>query len=1054
MNPERFQSETGQSIEDSRCFFVSNSSPLFYTVNPRSGISLRQQEQLGAPSILKSFRDLPGCTRLSSSLSNLDSKRTQLPLLPDFYQKGTMGKSLPGHHSSKRYVRERYSNPPFKVNAKIKHVYTQEVTTIENQDQNHYQHHRHRHSPESQVVTCHRQTQTEPSFFPESKQKVGKAEMEGKQEVDEVEEEEEKLQKVSHANSQEEAVPRADASTSPIPPPLPDSLSTTGGVSPFSGCSQMTVYPPLNYVKKLEDLEKITGHIVIQRFFTRTDDAFGTWLERQLGMTSKSVSVDTSEFENAKTAELNDAVDAADANPNEVELNNEFSEETDAIVIEGGDDNDDKSDIEPVQEGIISGAISNPGDGNPQETENLQRVETPIADAECAFADQVKCECYLEDLERSEEFELLKEIEDQIIAEEITQDTTEPPEIISNEDAVETLMSSATTDFTPFDSESIPPEDSSKVEDIDEVVRCTLEAYLAAPFSFEESEDHVGSIDDENLKTGRDGGSPTSLVKSEIDSGRADSIQSSQEKPSGDGMDDVEGNTSHDSVETVYEMPIPSTSSKELLMQQTEDELPKTGDNDIDEHAARLQRSLSADSCIGTESSGETKNLHNESQSSNEIEGLETILDPSAATESCNELKELVDISLGSAIPAPLTRRMSMIKPLPLGRRQSARSQRSLAFEEQGRAPSISSSHGGREDKTDAEDADASESESEISRRSDHFLTKSKNVGMLKQEDYSKVGTDLELEEVEEYGDEGEEDERDAFDAMIANHLKYSRGLHSANRRSRLNRGTQTTKSIEPSTSGSLSSCSSSNSSFDVEIISKSKRITTAGSSEGGDHQQHVHKHHESDILTPSNLTMAWHEGGRRRSYLPSSSSSLNLLNMKFSLGKEFESEVSIRMPTKSSANVTPSSILPPHGSGIGGKSLMSSSRTHHHFHQANRGVSSSSHHSQPHHVYTQHQGQSPPSALHPGEPTTELQSLWKDVRNKLDVHVDEIMTTTLPEEESLHVRGNGIGQVESNISTPHTSQPNSSRTAVSKLKKNEERIKRSLQRLQKILDD
>lgn len=247
------------------------------------------------------------------------------------------------HDDDYRFVRERY-NPPFKVNAKIRHVYTQEVTTIEhgpdNHDNNspnhHHQqlssqrgsqpnshHHSHHHRSGRSlhdVVTCHRQTQTEPipQLFPEegeskqkpevgdehAKSKAGDENNDNDEKVVERMEEEKLFSRSPNSKSLDQSreetenlistkTNRVDASTSPIPSPYFTDPSTNASASafltenttanPFTGCSQMSVYPPLNYVRKLEDLEKITGHIVIQRFFTKTDDAFGSWLEKTVG---------------------------------------------------------------------------------------------------------------------------------------------------------------------------------------------------------------------------------------------------------------------------------------------------------------------------------------------------------------------------------------------------------------------------------------------------------------------------------------------------------------------------------------------------------------------------------------------------------------------------------------------------------------------------------------------------------------------------------------------------------------------------------------------------
>ena len=279
------------------------------------------------------------------------------------------------------------------MNAKIRHVYTQEVTTVEGRDQLETQ-----ANHQSQTVTCHRQTQTEPQSFPESKQR-----QEVEQIIDEDNENGKMCEEKSDKSGQnvspsleikrETETKKVDASTSPIPSPY-FPISTPDTMSPFTGCSQMSVYPPLNYVRKLEDLEKITGHIVIQRFFTRTDDAFGSWLEKQLGMTSKSVSVDTSEFEseNAKEGELhkvNDDDDGANASA----TNNE-------IVI----DSEKQEEIQEVcNEGTISGAVSNPGEGGFLETENQRQSEEDSQklsnNADCTLDDPVKCECYLKEIE-------------------------------------------------------------------------------------------------------------------------------------------------------------------------------------------------------------------------------------------------------------------------------------------------------------------------------------------------------------------------------------------------------------------------------------------------------------------------------------------------------------------------------------------------------------------------------------------------------------------------------------------------------------------------------
>lgn len=901
-----------------------------------------------------------------------------------------------------RFARERYNNPPFKVNAKIRTVYTQEVTTIEGQG--------HNNLPNS--LTCHQQTQTEPLHGPD-----GKAKAEAIQEVehDDTADDREATKGAGEAGGSSTITStdsRVDASTSPIPPPyFPASATTDPSTNPFAGCSQMTVYPPLNYVRKLEDLEKITGHIVIQRFFTRTDDVFGSWLEKQLGMTSKSVSVDTSEFENAKTAELREN-DQEGHEACQEEDTDTSKLEDEIIVTHKKFDNLSQSTATASDFNQAGTESEHKEERNQSRSEIIENVDSKSnhCTAECGLADHIKCECYLDEGCQNNDDSGIEQVPDE--------ESTPTPNNNATDDLVENVT------VVPTD-KSKSNQSENNEQDIDEVVRCTLEAYLLAPL---ESED-MNEVEEESQKEkGRDisneeetdRSTPVNGVKSEIDSGRADSIRSHEKT----ALEDIEGNTSHDSVETVFEI---CTNPLKLETDLLEDE------NKGESASPRiLQRSLSADSCIGTESSGDAKNqTTNASQSSNDtIEGIDPIVVSS---------KELVDLSLGSpasAPPAPTklpslaTTAKAMTMTL-VRRASSGKSQRSNSPCSAGATGRTGSR---RNEKTDAEGEDAdgeSETESEIM---DNFLLSAK----LNKQQHHQEGTDLELEEVDE--DEGGDDDRDAFDTMVANHLKYSRGLPTAARRSKLNRGTQTTKSIEPSTtSGSVSPCSSSNSSFDVEIISKSKRITTTSSSAGGTIYQE-----QQDMITPSNMTLAWHEGGRRRSYLPNSSSSLNLLNMKFSLGKDFESEVSIRMPTtnntksSTSNNTSATSMLLPGSGATSTKPLMSGSRMHHHNYYQGRGLSPAS---QP----QQHHPSFPPPAT-TGE-STELQSLWKDVRTKLDVQMDEMVGTIQeePEDTGLQVRGNGI--------LPAESAPTSA-TAVVKLKKNEERIKKSLQKLKKILDD
>ncbi|CAG7819361.1 unnamed protein product [Allacma fusca] len=72
-----------------------------------------------------------------------------------------------------------------------------------------------------------------------------------------------------------------------------------------------------HYLKKLEDLEKITGHFVIQRFFTRTDQDFTLWLEQQLASRSAEEGKDPEEGEPDEVPEDAKPVSETEDVPNE-----------------------------------------------------------------------------------------------------------------------------------------------------------------------------------------------------------------------------------------------------------------------------------------------------------------------------------------------------------------------------------------------------------------------------------------------------------------------------------------------------------------------------------------------------------------------------------------------------------------------------------------------------------------------------------------------------------------------------------------------------------------
>ncbi|OXA36599.1 hypothetical protein Fcan01_28636 [Folsomia candida] len=145
--------------------------------------------------------------------------------------------------------------------------------------------------------------------------------------------------------------------------------------------------------------------------------------------------------------------------------------------------------------------------------------------------------------------------------------------------------------------------------------------------------------------------------------------------------------------------------------------------------------------------------------------------------------------------------------------------------------------------------------------------------------------------------------ELDQFDTIIENHEKEKRLRPIFRKR---NVSTQTSKSVESSTvscttesrSTTATTTASSASSFDLEFISKTKKYISHIPSSS------KHQHEQSSETYATTAAAAASAGGedvelgrKHRSYLPTGSSGLNILNMRFTMGREFESEVSIRIP-------------------------------------------------------------------------------------------------------------------------------------------------------------
>jgi len=727
----------------------------------------------------------------------------------------------------------------------------------------------------------------------------------------------------------------------------------------------LTCIIPPSYVRKLEDLEKITGHIVIQRFFTKTDHIFGSWIEKQLGMTTKTVAVDTAGL--IQPEKIREVEDFSRTNTNTVQRTEyDFSTscDDDSYVNRKGS-NSSSGWMEDFQKANGGNKIIKkkaPRDRSNIDEEILMELLRHVEKHPSSSLTSLN------------ESSGAKIEEDKKEAGNFTQEDTDG-QVFRAAKRVEHRVSSLGTNLSELEKEIIPNEvadnfsteknsDGSLEEDKgdEKSIKSLMIEPVKTPRSFSIVDECLGSspiLQTQNEHPNEKSKHETQELASKETANELSNIQNPEEsikipeaaivtenlidknetkpnfspilqstKDSSDMAETVvlSEATNNPEIGNIPELNHPILKENENLKSQ-----PELSEMKL--HARQID-SISADSCLGTEENYSSSNY------------IQSVISSSRLSEELNPLIPEAEEKIISENGSPSSSHFSVLDDnIPPGQILCKSDQ------EEEDNDSINSLQNKDE-----------ECYSECSsRRLSHG---SFSIPAIPEESHNEDLGDL-----------------DEFDSIIATHRKRSGGLVSTRRIIPRNMSTQTTRSIEESTIGSsatsdgVSSCnekdedddSSSVSSYELEVVSK-KIVTTT-----------------------SNTKVEPKQSGRS-AYLPSGASSLNLLNMKFSVGKDFESEVSIRMATP---NVGKS------------RGIYSNANA--------AGVSSGG--------------------------ADELHNLWTNVKGKMESKLEKF---PLPS-KGLQVKGTGMKLVDSSGNTNEN---------IDGTFQQQDRIKRSLLRLNKLLDD
>ncbi|XP_035709954.1 uncharacterized protein LOC118436299 [Folsomia candida] len=880
---DQFQPETGRGRQT--LLVSSVSSPLFYTVSGPEKVGSKKYyvEQLGCPSIIKpSFRDLgPGCTRLSAVGFPSTSYR-QFPL--DKLNKTIMGKSPPAAATtatgSKRFSVNRgdkFMSHPVKVNAKIRHIYSHITSTMSESSTNSHQ------STVSTHTQTDLQTATSTDFENEDDNDVPQ------------------ILSVDEETFVDAELMSRDAFTCMTPPPTPNN-----SVQLFPD-EMLTHSVPPAYAGKLADLEKITGHIVIQRFFTRADEAFGMWLEKQLGMNVKSVGVGEEVVYDSSSP-----ADAVHPNMDKYETSRISSAKKlrESRILEK---------IIEVDDILAGEEVVHHSEGVPLLDLAESNLDPEVA--ECSIEDSVRCECFADEfsekcIEQVEEegHEQVSLISGKTITNSKELTNIEEEEIISQCIAVEIIRGKLKDEQLETELRLGGRQDS-----LDDII---TQHSVVDNNNFDKNEISSTTNDrpcipdvidvSQFYNTNSSNSVPQQLSQCETETNEdSEDLKTVISNPS---MTESQLESQHKVAEYLgkLEMSSPTIHDASTSANSINSELDKDDNLDGEDLTSSdvIKRSVSVDSCIGTESSGERTAFndsgilldsarldmdipeeievifvadHNNDKIASS-EGLEDV----HSQETVQETLEPEEVSPASVVAVS---KLTSSSAVVLSNSQSVDDSTNYSRSDGSSALKHTISDEGG-------DADQSESNSDS-----EFNSLRKPL----EDTATELDDPISAVMVDDDDDDGEGSaqdlELDQFDTIIENHEKEKRLRPIFRKR---NVSTQTSKSVESSTvscttesrSTTATTTASSASSFDLEFISKTKKYISHIPSSS------KHQHEQSSETYATTAAAAASAGGedvelgrKHRSYLPTGSSGLNILNMRFTMGREFESEVSIRIP-------------------------------------------------------------------------------------------------------------------------------------------------------------
>lgn len=900
---------------------------------------------------------------------------------------------------------------PIKVNTKIRHIYSH-ITSTTTSDE-----------PSGTISTRSRTTSRQSSIHSASTHT-------------QTEEDDNEASLIIQSVDEETAMDmddlRRDAFTSMSPPPTPTPLQLISADTPLARS-----LPPA-YAGKLEDLEKITGHIVIQRFFTRADEAFGFWLEKQLGMNVKSVSVGREE-------DTVEPIPTATPSPPPLHPNLESFTGSGIDNLSAKRMRESRILEKIIEVDDILGGEEIIADSSKGEIFMSSEPSPEKKDKECSVVDNVKCECFLE------QFNNVRKSSVKISVDKIEGLSKMEQDIIDQCIAVEIIRGKQNIEHVQTDSrleneileKQIPENDYSTdrpcIPDVIDVSQ--FYKTQAQPQSHsEDAKTETTNEDSEELKT---------VVSNQSSLISADSQLESQYKV----------------VEYLGKLEISSpVNDASTSANSLNSELDWVGSGAPDEE---IKRSISVDSCIGTESSGE-RNMLNDSGILLDSSRMDMHIPEEEDETSCitGMVESTGQEKLADDAKCDLSELPTEDKSAPeISRpnRPAVSQNQSIDDSTNYSRSDVSSVALNKQVSDEGGDADQSESESELCSLQEQTLDE--DPRLPGQEEFQRL-EETEVEDtsgllVDEDDDDedncSQPDELDQFDTIIENHEKEKRLRPIYRKR---NVSTQTSKTVESSstvscTTGSrCTTASSDSSSFDLEFISKSKKYIS---------------HH-----VPSKQQAGDEMGVRKRSYLPTGGTGLNVLNMKFSMGREFESEVSIRIPAKSPTASSvisssssfnyqnlPNAIIPPSDKQSNSKGNKKS-QTQSQF-PAIGGTFTKEHYR------TRHQGPSSSTSVTmtkllpiQQQQDPELKTLWKDVKSRMDSRVEtdlqvtgsKINLITSAEEASASMTNSATTMRQSRTGGGDQDSERATKLPLLISSSEQEKLKRSLQRIKRILDD